>query len=113
MSTNEATVVGTILSQLGGLKVLRAMLGMTHVLTSPRALDIRFTAPNLRGCNHVRIELNARDTYDLTFYQIRQGGLDCKVIEEANGVYAEDLIETICSTTVLTLAIPRVVGLNA
>ena len=113
MSTNEETVAGTILSQLGGLKVLRVMIGVTHVLTSPRALDIRFTAKNVIDCNHVRIELNAHDLYDITFYQIRKGGLDCKAVGEPCEVDAEDLIETICATTGLTLTIPRVVDLNA
>jgi hypothetical protein len=113
MNTHTSTIAETILSQLGGLKILRTMIGVTHVVTSDRGLDIRFTARNEKQVNHVRIELNARDYYDVTFYQIRRGGLDCKVIEEACEVDAEDLIETICSTTWLTLAIPRVVGLNA
>ena len=112
MHTHTSKVAETILSQLGGLKVLRVMIGVTHVLASPSALDIRFTARNPKGVNHVRIELNAGDLYDLTFYQIRKGGLDCKEVEEACEVDAEDLIETICATTGLTLAIPRVVGLN-
>lgn len=113
MNTNASTVAETILSQLGGLKVLRLMIGVTHVLTSPSALDVRFTATNPKGINHVRIEWTVRDDYDVTFYQVRRGGLDCKVIEEATGVFAEDLIETICGVTGLTLTLPRVVGINA
>lgn len=113
MNTRSSTVAETILSQLGGLKVLRAMIGVTHVLTSDRGLDVRFTARNPKGINHVRIELNAHDLYDVTFYQIRKGGLECKEVVKVCEVDAEDLIETICDTTGLTLAIPRVVGLNA
>ena len=93
MSTTVNQIPATILSQLGGARRLQAMVGAKHFLADGNALIFAF-----KGCgkaNKVRIELNAMDTYDVTFYKINMRNLEksMKPVDETSGIYADQLVE--------------------
>lgn len=50
---------------------------------------LQFRIPRSNKINSVKIELNAMDTYDITFGYIH--GLDYKERSQFNGIYCDDL----------------------
>lgn len=88
----DTTIANTILDQLGGRRFLM-MTGAKFLLAHPNALSFQLP-PNFarNGINRVRIELNGRDLYDLTFsrcrglkifFQTRVEGIDCEQLRPA------------------------------
>ena len=90
--TNEEHKAGAseILAQLGGRQFI-AMTGakfISYDSTLPGAnLSLRFQGSKI--ANHITINLNGSDTYDVKFFKI--GKKDFKVVSEFNGIYNEDL----------------------
>jgi len=99
-------IASTIIEQLGGPRALSLMLGLKHILTSDKGVDIRFACKNERRINHVRVMLTPRDTYDMTFYRIAKGGLVCDEVSANEDVCADSLIEVFERTTGLGLRLP-------
>jgi len=83
----DTEIANTILQQMGGGGRIRAMTGAKQFVAHPDGVAFRF--PNRRGANHVKVQLTAADDYVVTFTRI--AGAKCTVVEEAAGVYAEDL----------------------
>ena len=88
------------IQQLGGIGPLRAMVGANNFIRrGENSMSFRFKGS--RRMNYFQITLNAMDTYDLEFGQIRKAGY----VERKNleGIYADQLIETFEETTGLHL----------
>lgn len=79
-----------IYSQMGGNQ-MRAMVGAYSMVGRDNGLTFKF-----KGCrktNCLDIELDPSDTYNLKFWKITNHGLNCKVVKEIKGVYADQLRE--------------------
>lgn len=87
MTENKASI---IYQQIGGSR-FRAMVGATHFLDCGNALKFEFKGS--RKVNRCKIELNALDLYDVTFYQMRPTSMTCPEIKSVPGVYADQLTD--------------------
>ena len=76
----------TILAQLGGSRFV-AMTGANNLVADATHLGLRFKG--FRKANHLKVILDANDTYRLVFGKIK--GWDYSVTAEIAGVYAENL----------------------
>lgn len=84
--TQNTTIAGTILNQLGGSKFI-AMTGARNILNLGDGLQFQY-----RGCktsNCVRITLNQYDSYDVEFFSIK--GLDCTSHGRQEGIMVAGL----------------------
>lgn len=89
----DATVATTILQQLGGRR-FTAMTGAKTLVAHPAALSFRLPGtPGFvkNGINYVKVQLNAEDTYDVTFVRLR--GVNFVVVHESKSVYFDQLQE--------------------
>lgn len=86
---SDREVAKIIVEQLGGVSRLSAMLGVKHLVYGTTSVLIRWSAKGRNGENAVRIELNGRDTYDVTFLKMR--GTNFKAVSEFADVYADQL----------------------
>ena len=84
-------VAFTILDQIGGQRRLVTMTGAKDFLVSEDSVQFAIGRGAKDGINKVVIKLNGWDTYDVTFYRVTKRGLNCKLVVEHNGIYAEDL----------------------
>lgn len=91
----DKTVANTILQQLGGNKFI-AMTGAKNFYADDYLLGFKI-GRNASGINHVKIFLNARDTYDITWMRIR--GDKINVVKEDKGIYADQLQELFTERT--------------
>lgn len=104
----DLTVANTILEQLGGGK-FRAMTG-AHTFTGyDKALSFRLPGGGgfcKAGINFVKVQLNAEDTYDVTFVRLR--GVKYTIVAERKSIYADQLREVFTRETGLdtSLGIP-------
>ena len=108
MSTSISPVAREIANQIGAGAFV--MMG-----TFQRVADGDDLTFDIRGCgkfNFVRVHLTAMDTYTLTFTKIMMDGRVVRE-EKIDGVYHDALRAAIEEHTGLTLAVPRVRGINA
>lgn len=92
MTTEDAKQTAeTILSQLGGNK-FTVMTGARSFMFHERGA-LSFKLPGKSGINHVHIELNSLDLYNVEFRRVtvRAGVLTNKLISEHKDVYADML----------------------
>ena len=89
-----------ILQQLGGSGRLGAMVGANNFATS--GPDLQFRIKGSRKINHIKIELNSMDLYDITFSKL--GRVDFKTVSQLDSIYAEDMKRLIESETGLYLS---------
>ena len=98
-----STIAATILEQIGGSK-FQVMTGAKDLMDLGNGLQ--FGLPSRlanKGINKVRIELDASDTYDVSFWKIR--GSNFKMVESHQDVYAEDLKKIFTNTTGLDVSL--------
>jgi len=87
----------TILAQLGGNR-FTAMTGAKQFGDTGNGLSFRLPSNfATKGINHVKIELNDLDLYDITFTKIR--GMKVTVIAEASGIYCDMLRDVFTKAT--------------
>ena len=87
---DKARVAATILAQLGGGRFI-AMVGARDFTYEQNALIFRLPGRFARGgINLVRIALDPSDTYTATAYRLTRD-YDLRVVDEAAGLFAEDL----------------------
>jgi hypothetical protein len=109
---SDMAVAQTILQQLGGSRALNLMLGLkTAPVGSDNALTIRFKVRAKQGINCFRVVYLPDDTYRVEFIRIRS--LEAKTLHTVDGIYADELRETIREYTGCELRVPRIVGINA
>lgn len=80
-------VAQTILSQLGGNRFV-VMTGAKNLTGRADGLSFKI-GRNSHKVTHVRVTLNARDTYTCEFLNIR--GTNIKTLQTVDDVYCEDL----------------------
>jgi hypothetical protein len=96
----DATVTLNQLTQSSnGIGVLAAMTGAKNFAQSTEENFVSFKLP--KGV-HVKIKLNAMDTYDMSFGKIRK--FEYKVTKEIKGLYADMLKEAFENHTGLYLS---------
>lgn len=99
-------VANTIRAQLGGGPAFY-MIGASNILAlSDNFGGIQFKiGRNAHRVTHVRIELNASDTYDVSFHRVTRRGLECKELARFDGVYVDSLRELFEKQTGLYLSL--------
>ncbi len=80
-------IAETIFRQLGGNKFV-AMTGARAVVKTERGLLINIPG---RKINSVVINLDANDTYSVSFNKRTNYGIDIKQVASVHGVYADQL----------------------
>ena len=98
-------VAATIYQQLGHGTIV--MLGAFHLQKNENSLAFRFRGS--RKANHLRIELEAGDTYRMIFTKIRPRKFTFDKVYEESGLYFDQLHATIEEVTGLATRLPRVV----
>ena len=93
------TIAETILTQLGGRKFI-AMTGAKNFLDCGSGLSMKLPK-NPRGINHVKVTLNALDTYDMIFQNYMPirvnhktgviSGDKLTIVAQYEGVYCDQL----------------------
>ena len=76
-----------ILDQLGGNKFI-TMTGAKNISAFDDGIQFQI-GKNSKKITHIKICLNAFDTYDISFFNVR--GFDCKEMAVVKGVYADTL----------------------
>ena len=104
-SDKNLLVAQTILEQLGGNQLLTMMIGAKLYRYNQKDVGFRYMKAERNNSNHIQIQLMESDLYKLEFWNIR--GINCKVVETVEGVYAENLAEVFQKSTGLTLSIPK------
>ena len=104
--TASRDVAMTILKQMGGWRRISAMTGAKQVIIEKDGMggaSFKFSN-NARGMpNHVKIILEADDTYTVTFSRVR--GMSFKKLKELEGIYASQLKGIFERTTGLYLSL--------
>ena len=95
------TVAATIAQQLG---FTLKMIGARTLIDHGDALSFRLYARGPKRVKHIKITLDASDTYTMTFTKVPStralcAGKDPKVIAEVSGVYAASMKAVIESNT--------------
>jgi hypothetical protein len=102
---NEITE--TIVQQLGGLALLRLMLGTRQVTFNDRG--IRFDIHGCSKINCVQIDYDAgMDLYKMKFFHVSGRKASLNLIAEYDDVYADQLCDMIESETGLFLGPVRI-----
>lgn len=100
-------IAENIVQQLGGLALLRLMLGTRQVTFNDRG--IRF---DIRGCakiNYVQIEYDAgMDLYQMKFFRVSASKASLTLVSECDDLYADQLCDIIESKTGLFLGPVRI-----
>ena len=91
----------TTLQQLGGTGRLNAMTGAYNFLDHGNAVSFRFRGS--RAANYVKIELDASDTYTVTFGKVSRYALT--KVQDFSTVYVETLRELFERVTGLDLTL--------
>lgn len=94
----------TTLSQLGGSGRLGVMIGATN-FSYDKDGGLSFHFKMCRKANMIRINLNAWDTYDITFTKYNRKTYEVKEVKKFEGIYVEDLRRTIEEFTGLYLSL--------
>lgn len=104
---DSTTRIGlTIIDQLGGMRRLRVMVGMTDLCITERGACFKIGKGAKRKINTVWIQLLPDDTYEVRFERIWGG--KHTTIETWPGVYADMLVDLFESRTGLYLTLsPR------
>jgi hypothetical protein len=95
------TIAKTILNQMGGINRISAMTGAFNFLEGKN--EVRFKFKGSKKANHVRVQLDADDTYTVTFSKIR--GLKFAEVAKFSGIYNDGLIDLFERTTELYLSL--------
>ena len=105
----DMTVSKIILEQLGGHR-FTVMTGAKQLTGHEKALSFRLPGNGFAkdGINYVKIQLNAEDTYDVTFVKLR--GVNFTVVKERKSIYAEDLQDVFTAVTGLKTSLGTMGG---
>ena len=95
----DLTIANTIAEQIGNRAFF--MMGTRSKVGGPNYLS--FDVRGSKAVSHVRVTLNAMDTYDVEFLKIR--GTNIKTVSKSEDIYAESLHEIISVHTGLALSL--------
>ena len=104
----DKTVAEEILRQLGGGRFI-AMTGAKNFTCDNNSLGFRLSGTMTKNrINYVKVTLNAMDTYDLEFVNLRAGKI--KLVEKFEGAYNDMLQSVVSSRTGLALSLGSLGG---
>lgn len=86
-----------IIKQLGGNQFVAMTGASLFVYDHEKNANVSFRFKGSRKTNHVKIQLNAMDTYDLTFYKITTANFE--IVKEYSGIYNDMLASTFKEVT--------------
>lgn len=89
-TAGEMNPVAKIIYQQMGGRRLNAMLGVTQYINRPNGLGFKWPNKQRSRGNFVEIDLNGKDLYDMTFFNVSMRGK--KQVAKYTDVYAENLI---------------------
>lgn len=89
------------IQQLGGFGRLKAMVGAYNFAKDENSVSFRFKGS--RKANHVSIELNSSDLYNVRIGKV--GKLDYKIVDETKDAYSDMLVSLFENTTGLYLSL--------
>ena len=107
-------IATTICNQLGGQNRLKMMLGASNFSFGTNG-ELTFRFKMFRPANHLKIALNSKDLYDLTFYYISSPEAKKQrfdTVKVYNDIYCDQLQEIFQNFTGLTLIMPKIRGVN-
>ena len=90
----QIQIANTIIMQLGGCR-FKAMTGARNFFATETGLTFRIPGGGgfaKNGINHITINLNSLDLYDMEFKRVR--GSSVKTVAERNGIY-NDMLQSI------------------
>lgn len=93
---HKMEIANTILEQLGGNKFI-AMTGSHTFIADKKALIMTLTRNKARA-KQLRIELNDKDLYDMTFYNVNQD-FDHEIVTRHEDAPAEIIQNLFTATT--------------
>jgi hypothetical protein len=105
-------IASTICEQLGGQNKLKLMLGASNFSFGSNG-ELTFRFKMFKPANHIKIALNAKDLYDITFLYISSITAKKQRFDEVkvyNDIYCDQLQEIFSSFTGLTLSFPKIRG---
>lgn len=100
---NEANLIlNQLTASQNGTRKLYAMVGSRQfAFDSSKAPNVNFRFQGSEACNHVNIQLNGADLYNMTFNKIQ--GFDIQQVKHFENVYCDSLLEIFESETGLYL----------
>lgn len=102
-ASNNKAIAIEILRQLGGNKFI-AMTGAKNFWCDNYTMGFKLPGTMTKNrINHIKITLNAMDTYDIEFISIRGGIM--KTVERAAGIYNDMLQNIVADRTGLVLSL--------
>lgn len=99
-ATVDLRITETIIQQLGARRFV-AMTGARDFMavdSHTLQFDLPYCCVRNAG-NRMRIKLQPDDTYSLVLYRIRKRGFQVDVLEECDGIYADQLQDVFTSMT--------------
>jgi len=104
MTTALSPVAETLLQQLGGAGMLRAMLGTKAILVDGNSVTFDFRM--VRKANRCKVTYQpGLDVYRVEFYLVRANRAICNLVESFDLVYADQLRGLFESTTGLRMSL--------
>lgn len=85
-------IADTTISYLGGYNKLMAMVNAKNFVYDKEG-GIQFWFSGNKNMNIVKFSLTHEDLYKVTFYKYNRRTMDVKVVDEYDGIYAEQLKE--------------------
>ncbi len=100
-STQTDTSIAYEIARQIGNRAFIMMGSGGSVCSSERGLT--FKVKGSKAFTHVRITLNADDTYKVSFYKFR--GVNCVAVKDVDGIYVAQLRSVISENTGLALSL--------
>jgi hypothetical protein len=91
--------------QLGGTGRLAAMIGANNFGYSSKDGSIQFNFKSCRKANVIKVEVTPADLYKVTFYKYNRRTYETATVKEFDGLYNDQLKETIEDYTGLYLSL--------
>lgn len=88
-NTTDLTIATEIMRQIGGRRFM-AMTGSRNPIAGERSLSFNL-ARNASRAKYMTIELQADDTYTVTFSRLVRKTYEIVTVEQFDGVYADQL----------------------
>jgi len=95
------------LKQLGGSNRLKAMINAKYFTHSDNGATLTFQFSGTKKATHLKITINERDLYDVTFIKVgrKAGSLYCTDVAKFESIAVENLKSTIEEFTSLRLSL--------
>lgn len=89
---SNQVVAQEILRQMGGIRRISIMTGAKNFVASENCITFKIGKGAKNKITNIKIELNAMDLYDVTFFRI--WGTKITTVKKVDGIYNDMLKET-------------------